>query len=153
MIQSATVSETRLTTRWPTIGYYALGRTCGGLCGITAGFSRIFTVGTFMMLATLPVTLAIYAWQLMPFVCRRYRLTNHRVLILRGYSAVEEASIGYEEFDTIQVEVLQGQQWLQAGDLVFRSGEKEVFRLRGVSRPEPFRQTCLKAKEAALLWS
>lgn len=106
-----------------------------------------------MMVVTLPATLAIYAWQLMPLVCRRYRLTNRRVLILRGYTAVEETSIGFEEFDTIKVEVLQGQEWLQAGDLVFRSGEKEVFRLRGVSRPEPFRQTCLKAREAALLWS
>jgi hypothetical protein len=106
-----------------------------------------------MMLVTLPVTLAIYAWQLMPFVCRRYRLTNHRVLILRGYTAAEEASIGFEDFDSIEVKVLPGQEWLETGDLVFLSGEKEVFRLRGVSRPEPFRQTCLKAKEAAQLWS
>lgn len=106
-----------------------------------------------MMLVTFPLTITIYAWQLMPLVCRRYRLTNRRVLILRGYTAVEEASIGFEEFDTIQLKVLKGQEWLQAGDLIFRSGEKEVFRLRGVSRPEPFRQTCLKARQAALLWS
>lgn len=151
MIQSVAVSETRMATRWPTIGYCSLGRVCGGLCGITTGFTRIFTVGTLMMLVTLPVTLAIYAWQLMPFVCRRYRLTNRRVRILKGYTAVEDSSIGLDEFDTIDVEVLPGQEWLQAGDLVFRSGEKEVFRLAGVSRPETFRQTCLKAKQAFLI--
>ena len=104
-----------------------------------------------MMLVTLPMTLTIYAWQLMPFVCRRYRLTNRRVLILKGYTAVEDSSIGLDEFDTIDVEVLTGQEWLQAGDLVFRSGGKEVFRLAGVSRPETFRQTCLKAKQAFLI--
>lgn len=151
MIQSATISETRMATRWPTIGYYPLGRFCGGLCGIATGFSRIFTIGTLMMLVTVPVTLTIYAWQLMPFVCRRFRLTNRRVVILKGYTAVEDTSIGLDEFDTIEVEVLQGQEWLQAGDLVFRSNGKEVFRLAGVSRPETFRQTCLKAKVAAEL--
>lgn len=151
MIQSVVISETRMATRWPTIGYCSLGRFCGGLCGIEIGFSRIFTIGTLMMLVTLPVTLAIYAWQLMPFVCRRYRLTNQRVLVLKGYTAVEDCSIGFGEFDSIDVEVLSGQEWLQTGDLVFRSGKEEVFRLAGVSRPETFRQTCLKAKEAFLL--
>lgn len=151
MIQSVAVSETRMATRWPTIGSCSLGRICGGLCGIATGFTRIFTVGTLMILVTMPVTLTIYAWQLMPFVCRRYRLTNRRILILKGYTAVEDTSIGFDQFDTVDVEILPGQEWLQAGDLVFRSGKNEVFRLPGVSRPEPFRQTCQKAKQAFLV--
>lgn len=151
MIQSVTVSETRMATRWPTIAYYPVGRRCGDFCSIPTGYSRIFTVGTLMMLVTIPVTLAIYLWQLMPFVCRRYRLTNRRVLILKGYTALEDTSIGLDQFDTIDVEIFPGDGWLQAGDLVFRSENKEVFRLPGVSRPETFRQTCLKAKEAATI--
>lgn len=151
MIQSVTVSETRMATRWPTIGYYPVGRRCGDFCSSTTGFSRIFTVGTLMMLVTIPVTLTIYLWQLMPFVCRRYRLTNRRVLILKGYTALEDASIGLDQFDTIDIETFPGDACLQAGDLVFRSENKEVFRLLGVSRPETFRQTCLKAKEAATI--
>ena len=35
-----------------------------------------------------------------------------------------------------------------AGDLVFHSGDKEVFRLTGVSRPETFRRVCLNSNAA-----
>ena len=38
-----------------------------------------------------------------------------------------------------------GQAWFKAGDLVFRQGQTETFRIAGVPRPETFRQTCLKA--------
>jgi hypothetical protein len=34
--------------------------------------------------------------------------------------------------------------------LVFRHQGREVFRLAGVSRPEVFRQVCLKAQRAML---
>ena len=40
--------------------------------------------------------------------------------------------------------------WLHAGDLVFKRDGKEVFRLRGVSRPDAFRQICLKARNALI---
>ena len=35
-----------------------------------------------------------------------------------------------------------------AGDLAFRLGNVETFRLDGVSRPEALRQTCLKSRQA-----
>ena len=54
----------------------------------------------------------------------------------------------WSEFDAIDVEILPGQEWLHAGELVFRRQGAEVFRLSGVSRPEPFRQACLEAQTA-----
>ena len=48
----------------------------------------------------------------------------------------------------IDVAVLPGQDFLHAGELVFKRDGKEVFRLSGVSRPEAFRQVCLKARNA-----
>jgi len=36
------------------------------------------------------------------------------------------------------------------GELVFRRGEAEVFRLSGVLRPDVFRQVCLKARKACV---
>ena len=53
-------------------------------------------------------------------------------------------------FDAIDIELLPGQDWLHAGELVFRRDGSEVFRLSGVSRPEVFRQVCLKARRALL---
>jgi len=55
-------------------------------------------------------------------------------------------SIEFTRFDRIETEVQSGQEWFKAGDLIFYLGDSETFRLVGVSRPEAFRQTCLKAR-------
>jgi hypothetical protein len=142
------VKETTLSTRWPTIAANPAGRLVGRLCGMTFGWSRVFTLGTFWAVATIPISFAVFAWQLMPFVCRRYRLTNRRIVIEKGISAVENRAIGLDEFDAIDVDILPGQEWLHAGELIFRRQGTEAFRLSGVSRPEPFRESCLKAQTA-----
>jgi serine protease Do len=50
--------------------------------------------------------------------------------------------------DAIDLVVQPGQEWYDCGDLVFRRGPIETLRLSGVSRPEPFRQTCLKVRQS-----
>ncbi len=57
----------------------------------------------------------------------------------------EVKSIELDRFDTIDIDCKPGQAWFAAGDLVFKRGDVETFRLEGVSRPESFRQTCLKS--------
>jgi hypothetical protein len=79
-------------------------------------------------------------------IIRRYTLTNRRVVIQRGLRTVEESWVELDRFDSIEVEVLPGQEWYKAGNLLFRRGQIETFRLDGISRPETFRQTCLKAQ-------
>jgi hypothetical protein len=54
-------------------------------------------------------------------------------------------SIDLDRFDTIEIDCKPGQAWFAAGDLVFKRGDVETFRLEGVSRPESFRQTCCKS--------
>ena len=57
----------------------------------------------------------------------------------------EIKSIALDRFTGIDLVVQPGQAWFKAGDLVFRNGLIETFRIDGVPRPETFRQTCLKA--------
>jgi hypothetical protein len=134
-------------TLWPTIGATATGRLVGRLSGVRIGFG-FFRLGKLFALATIPVSLVVFFWQLMPIVCRRYSLSNRRVVIRKGLAAAEGPSIRLDEFDGIDVVVLPGQQWLHAGEVVFRRAGTEVFRLTGVSRPEVFRHVCLKAQTA-----
>jgi hypothetical protein len=136
-------------TVWPTIGATRSGRLVGRLCGIGLGYG-FFTLGKLMALATIPISLPLFCWQLMPWVCRRYALTNRRIIIQKGLSAVDGQSVELDAFDTIRVQVLPGQQWLNAGEVVFEHGGKEVLRFSGISRPEVFRQVCLKATAALL---
>ena len=144
-------AESTLTVRWPTITATAPGRLVGRLASLDYGFGTILTFGVLTSVATLPISLAVYAWQLMPFLARRYRLTDRRIMIQRGLTPADGPSIAYEDFDSIEVETLPGQAWLHTGDLVFKQSDKEVFRLAGVSRPEIFRQICLDAQDARLL--
>ncbi|MCE5302999.1 MAG: hypothetical protein LLF97_07805 [Planctomycetaceae bacterium] len=132
---------------WPTIGALRAGRFVGQLSGLRLGFG-IFTVGNLLALATIPLSLVVFCWQLMPFVCRRYALTNRRIIVRKGLSAVDGPWISLDDFDAIKVDVLPGQAWLHAGDLVFLHHEHEVLRLAGVPRPETFRQVCLTAHTA-----
>ena len=137
-------------TVWPTIGATAAGRLVGRLSGVPIGPGEFFTLGKLFALATIPISLTVFAWQLLPFVCRRYAITTRRLVIRKGYSETDEKSIDLDGFDAIDVEVLHGQQWLHAGELIFRRDGNEVFRFSGVSRPKVFCQACLKAQNALL---
>jgi hypothetical protein len=77
--------------------------------------------------------------------CRRYRLTNRRVIVEQPFGGGEQQSVSLDRFDSIELDVLPGQRWYPAADLVFRNGQIETFRLKGVPHAEPFRQTCMKA--------
>ena len=133
---------------WPSIAATPAGRLVGRLAAVKLGIGRFFTLGKLLAVATIPISLAAFAWKLMPFVARRYRLTSQRIIIQSGLSAVDQTSIRLDEFDAIDVLHLPGQEWLRAGEMVFRKDGREVFRLSGVTRPESFRQTCLKARTA-----
>ncbi|MBN2293519.1 MAG: PH domain-containing protein [Pirellulales bacterium] len=143
-------TESTLTVRWPTITATAPGRWVGRFATVGPNFGTVVSLGTLLSVVTVPISLAVYAWQLMPFVARRYRLTDRRVVIERGLTPVEDRAIGYDEFDVIEVETLPGQEWLHSGELVFRRDGKEVLRFSGISRPEVFRQVCLEAQNARL---
>ena len=127
-----------------------LGCTLGRLYSIRTGVGNIFTLGNFFVIASIPLALQMFIAGLLPGLARRYVLTNRRVIVERkqfSWSSkwVEEMAVGLDNFDAIDVVVLPGQAWYPAGDLVFRKGDVETFRLLGVMRPETFRRTCLKA--------
>lgn len=136
-----TQKEVTVMTVWPSISVFALGRTLGELFSIKAGVF-IFTVGNFLAGATIPVSLLLYFLR----VGIRYRLTNRRVIRETGIRPEETNSVELDRFDAIDVVVRSGQAWYDAGDLVFRLGKVETFRLDGVSRPDAFRSTIMKAR-------
>jgi hypothetical protein len=145
------LAEVAAMTVWPTIGATAPGRWVGRLAANRLGLGGPLSLGNLLAVATIPVSLAVFAWQLMPYVCRRYALTNRRLILRRGLRAVDERWIGLDEFDAVEIEVLPGQEWLHAGEVIFKRGANEALRFSGVSRPEVFRRVCLKARDAVVL--
>jgi hypothetical protein len=142
------LGEATAMTVWPSLSVMPLGRWLGRLYADRSGPNAYLTVGKMHMAGSVPLALGLYFYLRRPFGCLRYTLTNRRVVIQLGLKPKADRSIALDEFDTVEIEVQPGQAWFHAGDLVFRRGKTEVFRLEAVKRPEAFRQTCLKARNA-----
>ncbi len=153
-----TEKEVTVMAVWPSIAATAYGRWWGrrftNRLGITL-FGVPITLGRLLALLSIPFILPLYFHMLLPrlpFVvfgvsnpgCRRYRLTNRRVLVEQAFGGGEQQSVSLDRFDSVEIDVLPGQQWYPAGDLIFRRGQIETFRLSGVPHPEAFMQTCMK---------
>jgi hypothetical protein len=140
--------ETTVAVVWPTIGATFPGRIVGRLAGLQLPGDVLHVVGRLFAAASIPLSLCVFFWQVMPFVARRYRVTDRRIVVQKGLQAVDERSLGLAEFDAVEVDVLPGQKWLRAGDLVFRKAGEEVFRLAGVPSPEAFLVLCRDVQRA-----
>jgi hypothetical protein len=153
------LGEVTVMTVWPSIAASPLGRLIGRACGVAVPRPP-FNIGKLLALMLIPVALGLYFFRFaVPLVtslltlgmfsvnstCLRYRLTNRRLVVQKGLLPVDDRAVALDHFDAIDVQVLPGQEWYPAGELIFRKGPVEVFRLSGVSRPEAFRQVCLKA--------
>jgi hypothetical protein len=158
-VAPAQLQEVTVMTVWPSLAATGFGRFWGRLFALDYGF-RVFgvplTLGRIIALASIPFMLALYFLMRLPrfpFViigiknpfCSQYRLTNRRLVVENPFGD-ESKSVALDRFDSVHVEVEPGQAWFKAGDLVFRQGPVETFRIGGVPRPETFRQTCLKAR-------
>jgi hypothetical protein len=125
----------------------------------------IFRVGNLLAPLCIPFGLALYFFRLVPSFLglpvhgKLYKLTNRRVIELRNEVrlvglrprfrfGVEMRSVPLDRFNAIEVVRQPGQAWFDAGDLVFRDGTTETFRLDGVKHPQSVRQACLKAHMA-----
>jgi hypothetical protein len=147
-VSPAETSERTVMTVWPSVAMFGLGRALGKLYAVRWPDIYIFRLGHLLALVFIPVSLVLFFMRIAPGIGLRYRLTNRRIVVERGITGVEEKAIDLDRFDSIATEILPGQAWYDAGDLVFRQGNVETFRLAGVSRPEAFRQTCIKAHMA-----
>jgi hypothetical protein len=140
-VSPAQTREVTVMSVWPSIAMFGLGRMLGSGFAITWPDIYIFRLGNLLALASIPVALLLYAMRI--FI--RYRLTNRRIVVERGMNWREDKAVELDRFNAIDIVVQPGQAWYNAGDLVFRQGNVETFRLEGVSRPAAFRETCLKA--------
>ena len=140
--------ETTIMSVWPSIASLPGGKLIGQLCGVKAGFGGAFNFGKPLALLCIPPGVLLYFARAFPLTCRRYVLTNHRVVVKRGIAGKDERWVDLDNFDAIEIETQPGYDWYRAGDLVFKNGQIETFRLPAVVSPGSFRATCLKARNA-----
>lgn len=146
-VAPAQTQETTVMTVWPSVARFGLGRMLGTLYDIRMPDIYFFRLGRLLALLFIPVSLVLFFLRIAPGIGTRYTLTNRRVIVQKGWKMIEDKTIDLDRFDNIAIDVLPGQSWYDAGDLVFKLGDVETFRLDAVSRPEAFRSTVLKAHQ------
>ena len=140
--------ETTIMVVWPSVAFRGIGRLLGQLYSIRFPDIYIFRLGHLFALLFIPLALLLYFSRILPFVGRRYTLTNRRVLVQSGLTGAPlegATSILLDSFDEIRIVQQPGDAWYDAGTLEFFRGDIKVGQLIGVSRPDSFRATCLKA--------
>ncbi len=172
-VAPAALEEVTVMAIWPGVTSVSLppfGRAAiwmGRCFRIRFGSGPILNLGNLFALMSIPFILPPYFLSLIPGIgvpklfswipgwlwisnplCRRYRLTNRRVVVEHGLGGPEQRSVALDRFDEIDVVVHDGQEWYPAGDLVFRLGQVETFRLEGITRPDAFRHACLKSQRS-----
>src|ERR1700736_3288058 len=139
--------EAKIMTVWPSLAASGIGRGLGRLYGIRLGVAPL-TLGHAFALMSIPIVVTLYFWKFLatflrelplvgflfrplPGVVQRYVLTNRRVMVQSGLGAVDQRWVELDRFDSIAVVTQPGQEWYRAGDLVFKLGPIETFRLEG----------------------
>ncbi len=130
--------EAIIRDRWPSVAARPA----------VAGLGRVLTR---------TIILAPVAWLLMapffflrvvPFLARRYTLTNRRLMIRRWprFSVVQEVPLA--EIDGVRVQTDSNSEFFRAGNLEILSNGRIIMTLPGMPEPESFRHSIIQAYTA-----
>jgi hypothetical protein len=90
----------------------------------------------------------LYFKKILPFLSKRYTLTNRRLMIRRGLKPKMRQEVKLEEIDDVRLDPASHDGFYHSGTLEVLSGGQVKMRLTGVPEPEGFRQAILNAVKA-----
>jgi len=103
---------------------------------------------------TRTIILAPLAWlllaplffkKIMPFVCKRYTLTNRRLMIQSGLKPTPAQSVDLAEIDGVRLDPASYSPFYRSGTLEVLSKGEVKLKLFGVPEPESFRHAIINA--------
>lgn len=89
-----------------------------------------------------------YFGKLLPFLMRRYTLTNRRVMVRAGWKGTPIQEVALADIDDVKLVTDANSDFFRAGNLDIVSNGKTVLTLKGVPEPEGFRQAILVTRNA-----
>ncbi len=90
----------------------------------------------------------LFALKIMPFVCRRYTLTNRRLMVQKGLKPSPVEAVELREIDDVRVVEDTRDEFYHSASLEILSGGKVALTLPGVPEPEGFRWAIRNAVSA-----
>jgi hypothetical protein len=94
------------------------------------------------------VMASVYFGKLLPFVGVRYRLTDKRVMILRGWKGSISQQVLLSEIDDVLLDADTIDSFFRSADLKITCGGKAVMTLVAVPDADSFRHMILDARNA-----
>ncbi len=130
--------EARIRERWPSVARFTA----------VASLGRALT-GTIVLAPVAWIILApFYFSKVLPFLARRYTLTNRRVMIRAGWSGKPIQEVALKDIDDVHVKTDANSTFYRAGTLDIISGGNVALQLTGLPEPDSFRVAILNARNA-----
>jgi hypothetical protein len=90
----------------------------------------------------------LYFVKILPFLARRYTLTNRRLMVQRGLKPVPSEEVALADIDDVRLVSGSASGFYRSGTLEVLAGGQVKMTLRGVPEPESFRHAVLNACRA-----
>lgn len=116
--------------------------------GAVAALGKRLILSIFLAPLGWMVMLPLFLKKLSPFVCRRYTLTNRRLMIQTGLKPSPVEEIPLAEIDEVRIDPASIDSFFRSGDLEIVARGVVKMRLVGVREPESFRRAILNAATA-----
>jgi uncharacterized membrane protein YdbT with pleckstrin-like domain len=129
------VEEALIRDAWPSVTLFAAPAALGKSLILSIFLAPL---GWFLLLP-------LYFSKVMPFLARRYRLTNRRLMICRGLQAVPSQEVELSRIDDVRLQENSYDRFYRAGTLEIISGGQVVMSLPACSFPDAFRIAILDA--------
>jgi hypothetical protein len=129
------LGEAKIREAWPSVA------ASPALAGLGQALTRTIVLAP---VAWMIMALA-YFGKLLPFVARRYTLTNKRLMIRKGWSAKPVKEVALADIDEVRVQTNLNSNFFRAGTLEIVSKGQIVMMIPGMPEPDSFRQAILNA--------
>jgi len=119
-----------------------------GVAAAPAALARTLNKTYFLAPLGWLIQAPLFALKFAPMVCRRYTLTNRRLMIQRGWKPAPAQEVPLSEIDDVRIGPGGVDSFYLCGDLEVISRGQVVLRLAAVPEPEGFRHAVLNAVHA-----
>jgi hypothetical protein len=127
------LGEAKIREAWPSIA------ATPGLSNLAAGLIKTIVLAPLGWLLLAP----LLGKKLSPFICRRYTLTNRRLMIQRGLKPSPVDEVALADIDDVRLTSVNA--FFRCGDLEIVGKGQVKLKLVGVPEPDSFRMAIINA--------
>lgn len=136
--ESGPIQETRIREVWPTVARVP----------VVAGLGKMLTKTIILAPLGWLLMSGVYFGKVMLVTAIRYKLTDKRLMIVRGWSAKVSQAVALADIDDVQLDPASVDHFFRSADLKIISGGSVAMTLTAVPDAEAFRHAILDSRNA-----